>query len=330
MPDPDSAADLDASDVAVQRFADAAIALHGGDLGTASARASEALARFRESCGDDHPDVANTLTLLSRIARTASQFLTALAHAETAVLILDEVRAEAPDEPIVVRLLADATAQHAAALLALARPDAAAAALAPLLVDLEQLFGSDDDEVATFELLLAVADRQQGRWDDAARRLARAVDVIAARHGPDSGALASLEHQLGALDLARGEPARAELHARRAIELREASLGADHPAAAADRSAWAAALTQLGRTDEAETACRRALAILVAAYGEVHHEVGLALGRLGAVHARQQRSDDARAALDRALAIQRELLADDHPEVASLREQLSAGPSTRR
>jgi tetratricopeptide (TPR) repeat protein len=324
MPDPESPEDADASDIAVQRFADAAIALHGGDLDQAAILATEALDLFRDDCGDDHPDVANTLTLLSRIARTASQFTVALAHADAAALILDEVHREAPDEPIVLRLRADAVAQRAAALLALGRTDDAEAALLPVLADVEQVFGDDDDEVATFELLLAVAHRHQRRWDDAARRLARAVAIVAGRHGADSPALASLEHHLGLLAHARGEPAVAEPHARRAAALREASLGAHHPVTATDLAAWAAALTDLGRLDEADDACRRALAILTATYGEVHHEVGRALAGLAAVELRRARPLEARATLERALAIQRQLLADDHPELAALRDQLAA------
>src|SRR5215211_4223028 len=93
--------DLDPTDLAAARFADAAIALHEGDLAAAAGHANAALAMFRAASGDDHPDVGNSLTLLSRIERTRSEYPAALVHARAAMAILDAARLEYPEEEIV-------------------------------------------------------------------------------------------------------------------------------------------------------------------------------------------------------------------------------------
>jgi tetratricopeptide (TPR) repeat protein len=321
----DSSADeLDPSDAAAARFADAAAAMDRGALAEARALAAEALEGFRAASGADHPDVGNTLTLLSRIAQTASDYRGALAHADAAVDNLTAARRDYPDEEIVAELQTRAVAQRAAVLHSLGRYDDAEQAVLAILGEIEASDRPDRAAaIATLSNLLGISHKYQARWDDAARRYAHAIELITAAHGPDSAALASLEHNLGGLAHARGEPAQGEPHARRAVVLREAALGPDHPLVAADLAAWAALLDDLGRSDEAEAVYRRALEIFVGAYGEVHYEVGFTLGALGALQAAQERWQEAAASLTRALAVQRQLLDVDHPDLALLHHYLA-------
>src|SRR5688572_27225045 len=105
-------ADADPTDLAAAEHAEAAAALGAGELVRAAALAATARDRFAAACGDDHPDVANTDILRSRIAREASDYPAALAHVDRAVASLDAARREYPDEPVVVEIAVEAAAQR--------------------------------------------------------------------------------------------------------------------------------------------------------------------------------------------------------------------------
>jgi len=311
-----------ATDAAAEVFAQAEAALQDHQLEPAAALADDALARFVDAVGMDHPDVANTYILRSRIARERSQYAAALENAQAAVALLTAARVEYPDEDIVFQLYVRAVAQLAAVMHSLGRYDDAEQLLLPALAEVEGRADGERD-VATLSNLLGISHKYQARWDDAARRYRRAIDILVARHGEDSLELASLYHNLGGLDHGRGEPALAEPHARRAVEIREAALGPDHPTVAADLAAWAAVLDDLGRVEEAEAAYRRALDIFVRVHGEVHYEVGFTLASLGALQAGQGRWNDAAATLYRAFHIQRVVLEAGHPDLALVHQYLA-------
>ena len=275
---------IDPTDEAAASLEQAEGALADGRIADADALAERARALFA-AADAEHPDTANASIVRARIAHARSDMAASLAHADTAEAILVAARRAYPDEDVVVQLHGQAVAAAAAALVGLGRYDDAEARAVAMLAEVDVRLGDGDPLAGQLCNLLGIAHKYQARYDDAARRYARALAIA----GDDPLVLASLYHNLGGLDHARGEPARAEPHARRAVELREAALGSEHPDVAADVAAWAAILDDLGRVDEAEHAYRRALAVFERTLGDAHHEVGFTLGALGALFAGQAR-----------------------------------------
>lgn len=313
----------DPTDHAAALHAEALEALAALDLERAPRLAEDAHASFLRASGPDHPDVASAALLRSRIAREASDYAAALRWVEDASRTLARARAEYGDEPVILEMIADTAAHHAAVLLSLGRYADGERLARVTLEDLEPRLGGDTDPVAMLCNAHGMCCKYLTRFEDAAASYARALAIIEAIHGADTVELASLEHNLGGLHHARGEPAIAEPHARRAVELRTAALGPDHPTVAADVAAWASILEELGRIGDATVAYDRALAIFRTTYGETHYEVGFTLGALGAMLAGESRWHEARTHLDRALEIQTALLGELHPDVALLHHYLA-------
>jgi len=311
----------DLTDEAAELHARGDAALVSGDVEAAADLAARALALF-EAADPEHPDVANALLLCARVAHSRSDFRRACELAERAVGIMEAASREWPDELIVWQIRAHAIARLAAALQALGRYDDAERRINEALVELEPRLGTAG-EIGDLQNLLGISHKYQARYDEAAARYRRAIEIVEALHGRDCVEMAGLEHNLGGLHQAKGEPALAEPHARRAVELRERLLGPDHPDVAADLSAWATILDDLGRSKQAEQALQRALAIFERAYGAQHFEVGFTLGTLGAIYAGAERFDEAAAVLTRARTILATLLDDDHVEVARIDEYLA-------
>jgi tetratricopeptide (TPR) repeat protein len=299
---------------AVQRHAEALLALADGAFERAHVLASEALGAFEAESGPFHPDVANVLNCLARVHEQRADYAAAEASARRSVDIMRQVREQAEGEDIdrlylqSLTCLGDVVRIHG-------RYDEAEPYLREAIAIGEASLGGEDEDVVTALNSLAVLFKYNGRFDEAAALYARALRAAEAAGAADES-LATLLHNIGGLEHARGNYAAGEAPARRSVELRERALGPDHPLVAADLAALAAIVDGLGRHGEAERMYVRVLSIFERTYGPDHYEIAINLNNLAGVRHAQGRVVDAEALYRRALSIKETLLGSDHPDVA--------------
>jgi tetratricopeptide (TPR) repeat protein len=299
---------------AVQRHAEALVALAGGAVERAHALATEALGVFEAESGAFHPDVANVLNCLARVQEQRADYAAAEASARRSVDIMHKVREQADGEDIdrlylqSLTCLGDVVRIHG-------RYAEAEPYLREAIAIGEASLGGEDEDVVTALNSLAVLFKYNGRFDEAAALYARALRAAEAAGAGDES-LATLLHNIGGLEHARGNYAAGEAPARRSVELRERALGPDHPLVAADLAALAAIVDGLGRHGEAEGMYVRALSIFERTYGPDHYEIAVNLNNLAGVRHAQGRLAEGEFLYRRALTIKETLLGSDHPDVA--------------
>jgi tetratricopeptide (TPR) repeat protein len=220
-----------------------------------------------------------------------------------------------------------------------------------LLAHSVELAGEDRAALAERRTQLAHALTGQGRFDEAGRLLARALEDASGgaralalyrrgclerqtgRAAEASATLASaLElpgaadpslrplvlRELGHIAYDARDFVRAEALHREALELTEASLPADHPAVAAARSALGNDLFDLGRVGEAAELWEAALATYERVLDPRHPDFATVLANLALVHERRRDFAAARELYERALELRRTSLGEHHPRVADL------------
>ena len=171
--------------------------------------------------------------------------------------------------------------------------------------------------------VLGSINRKLGRYDEAATRFERALELERTLHGDRHARVAALLHELGltAFDQSRMDDAE-RLHGE-ALELRRSLFGPRSPEVARSLSAQAAARNANGRYAEAEEQQRAALAIDREQLGPEHAEVANDLENLATIL--HDRGDYAQAVeIGReTLALRRRILGDDHLETATAMNNLA-------
>lgn len=157
--------------------------------------------------------------------------------------------------------------------------------------------------------------RWSGRYGDARRCYAQALEVLRMAAPPDHDALAAVHHNLGGVAFAIGAYASGELVAREGIMLRLRSP-ARSDALAADLIALAALVDAQGRLDEGERLYVAGLGLLRAAFPANRALIAVALNGLGVQYARRGHGRAAVRLLDRAAAIKSAVHAPGHPSLA--------------
>ncbi|MCA9658850.1 MAG: tetratricopeptide repeat protein, partial [Myxococcales bacterium] len=117
---------------------------------------------------------------------------------------------------------------------------------------------------------LAVVARRQGRYADARRHSARALEIAERELGPLHPDLADILNDMGAVANEEGRLDAAREHWERALAIGSASLGPDHPSLAASLSNLGLVATNTGDLEAARRYLERALAIDEAALGPDH------------------------------------------------------------
>jgi tetratricopeptide (TPR) repeat protein len=282
-------------------------ALRQGRAVDAVREGKRALARFVRVDGPASGDVANALLVIAAAQQALGQLAAAQAAAARAWKIVGPARSK---DPAVRRLRANALARRGAIEIARGAYAVAVRWARRALRLAERL---ETDDVISAAMLLGVACKHAGRFDEAARAYAR-VDALAGDRA--SEVRAALLHNLGGLAHARGRFAQGERLARRGLAMREALLGGQHLAVAEDLAALAPLLDARGRDREAASAFRRALRLLVRWLGPGHAEVGLLTANLAALEHRRGRHRQAERGYREALRILRQRLGAAHPQLA--------------
>jgi tetratricopeptide (TPR) repeat protein len=322
----------------------------------AAARATlERALDIKESAwGQNHPEVATTLTNLGSVRQQLGDLADARANQERALAIFES--AYGPNHPEVARVLGnlgivqydlyDLDGAHDTQERALGIEEAfygpdhpvvaktlgnlgnihrqlgdlegAHALLSRVLVIFESAYGPQHPDVVTTLDNLGIVEQRLGDLDAARATLEHALAAGEASYGPDHPAIAMILDDLGTVQYDLGDLDATCANLERAAAIKESAYGPDHPDLAETLTRLASAHEQLGDLDAARATEVRALAIKESAYGPDHPEVARILGDLGVIQVRLDDLDAACSTLERALAIFEAAYGPDHPDIAKI------------
>jgi tetratricopeptide (TPR) repeat protein len=294
-----------------------------GNLDEAATAVRKALLLLEESGEQNSPDAANLLNDLAEIENERQNFQDALALAERAHSIEDELGDSFAGEGAaqirartmgligeICRLLGD-----------LVRAEAS---LKEALQIVASEFGEASEPVADARNNLAVLYKACGRFDEGLELYQQALNSVVKLHGEDCLSSAVIYHNIGGILHAKGDFDSAEQPGRRAWEISRRLLGEDDPRTLFDAVAYAAILDGLQRYDESEAIYRRALVIFEKTFGPEHYEVASNLHNLAAVLGARGDLDQAEKLYLRALAIKEKVVGAESPDAALTRNNLGA------
>jgi len=257
---------------------------------------AEALAIRERLRGPDHPEVAETLVRLGRLAQLSGQgdavplFRRALAIREARL---------GPEAPEVAATLNDL----GTALAAQGRFDEAEATLRRTLALQEQLFGGRDPRVAKTLHNLAGIAYYRGRTDDSERLLSRALAIREAALPKDDLDLAGSREALALLRQKQGRPAEAAALLAPLAATLERVYGPAHPRLADALLNLGLARAALGEDAAAQQLLERSLAIDERLHEPGHPGVVRALAALADHHFEHRRYAAAEPLYRRLLAL---------------------------
>ena len=288
-----------------------------GSYDQAAAPLEEALVLRRTLHGDEHPDVATSISHLAELRYAQGEFEVALDLSRQAL----ERRQAGPD----ARPEELAISQHQVAemLHALGRLDEAEDLYRKAQALRTKTFGRHHTSVVETLSDLGYLLFDQGHYEEARdllqESLALGEEVFAGPHPVTAHALsylAAVEHAMGFRD-------KAERDARASLDLLRELYGAEHPEVASVLGDLGMMLVDQGRPEEAEKVLRQSLELQERALGVGHPSVATQLNNLALALRSQDRLDEAEPLYRRALEIGRLQLGSDHAAVATMRENLA-------
>jgi len=294
-----------------------------GKLDEAATAVRKALLLLEESGEANSPDAANLLNDLAEIESERQSFQEALALAERAQSIEDQLGdVFAGEDPAQIR----ARTMGLIGEICRTRGDyvRAEASLKEALRIVATEFGETSEPVADARNNLSVLYKACGRFDEGLGLYKQALNSVVKLHGEDCLSSGVIYHNIGGILHSKGDFASAEQPGRRAWEISRRLLGEDDPRTLFDAVAYAAILDGLQRYDESEAIYRRALAIFEQTFGPEHYEVASNLHNLAAVLCARGDLDQAEKLYWRALAIKEKLLGADSPDAALTLNNLGA------
>jgi tetratricopeptide (TPR) repeat protein len=294
-----------------------------GKLDEAATVVREALLLLEESGEANSPDAANLVNDLAEIESERQSFQEALALAERAHSIEDQLGGFFAGE---------AAAQIRARTMGLIgeicrmRGDfvRAEASLQEALGIVAAEFGEASEHVADARNNLAILYKACGRFDEGLHLYQEALDTVVKLKGEDCLASSVIYHNIGGILHSKGDFNAAEPPGRKAWEISRRLLGEDDPRTLFDAVAYAAILDGLQRDSESEAIYRRSLVIFEKIFGLEHYDVASNLHNLAAVLCSRGDLDESERLYRRALAIKEKLLGAESPEAALTRNNLGA------
>ncbi|TCO44724.1 tetratricopeptide repeat protein [Actinocrispum wychmicini] len=293
------------------RFADE------GRFGDAIAVAETALSVAEQTRIPNHPAVADSLILLSRLHEAVSRYDKAERYAKRSIVITEEY--SRLDEGL-VRLRVAALSCLAGVERIRNRLGSAEVLYSSALELAEDGTWPTPTEQVNLMCGLATVYQYGSRFAEAERMLQQAVALIGQGTGP---AAAVVWHHLAMLDLVRGRFTSGESYAARALGLRERRFPPNHPAVANDQVTLASFLSRVGKLDASERLFRRAISTLERVLPEYHYDLAVACAEFAMLMAAKGNMAAAGRLTQRALNIRTQLLGRDHPEVQQTIDDLA-------
>ncbi|MGC9271408.1 tetratricopeptide repeat protein [Acidiphilium sp.] len=293
-------------------------ALGAGDYAAARRGFEAALALQRESLGEAHLDVAETLNQLGRINLEQGAMVAARACFERTL----EIRRGhyGDDHPDVAASWNNLGIQHKEE-----GNFTTAAECHRRALDIRlRVLGPDHGMVGYSYSNLAAVERNQGAYIAARRHLELALPILRTAFGAAHFSVAAALSNLGIVLTTLGDYAAARDCHEQALAIRRADGGEDGPGVGNALLNLGFTLLESGDAAAARPYFEQALAIFRRCLGPVNPDVASCLTNLGQIAATLDDAAAARDHLTQALAMRRSLLGEDHPEVALLLVECAA------
>jgi tetratricopeptide (TPR) repeat protein len=246
-----------------------------GKYEEARAHGEQALAIRSAELGEEHPDVAASLTGLGNVALAQGQFDEALALLERALAL--EQRILGPDHPDVaasLNALGNASLDQG-------QPKLAEGYHRRALAIREQAFGSEHPAVAASLNNLGNVAAELGEFDEAIAFHQRSLAIKEQVLGPEHPHVGSSLNNLGTIAAEQDELDVALDYHRRALAIREQALGPDHPEVATSLHNLGDLHLRRGEFELARSYFERSLAGHERALGSEHPALAHSLYGLG-------------------------------------------------
>ncbi len=163
---------------------------------------------------------------------------------------------------------------------------------------------------------LAIVYKYWGKFDAAEDLYQTVLADLIEQQGDRCLEVATIYHNLAGLHHARRHYEVAEPYARKSYQLHLDLLGPHHSQTVADGAALASILHGLGQWDEAIAHFEAAIAFFEQQFGPIHYEVAINLNNLAALLQAKGDFEQAEPAYRRALTIKEAVLGSEHPDIA--------------
>ncbi len=277
-----------------------------------------ALTLRRNAHGDDHPDVAESLSNLATLYYYQGKYAEAEPLLQRALAIRE--KALGPDHPEVAKSLNGLASVYA--------EKGKYAKAEPLyqrsLAIQEKALGPDHPDLAIGLNNVALTYYDQGKYAEAEPLLQRALTIWEKALGPDHPDVATGLNNLAGLYRTQEKYAEAEPLFQRSLAIRERTLGPDHARVAKVLNSLAVLYEDQRKYAEAESLLQRSLAIREEALGPDHPEVAQSLHGLANLYRDQGKYAQAEPLYQRALAIRENALWAEHPDLAETLKDYAA------
>lgn len=275
------------------------------DYAQARALLERALSIREARLGVNHPDVAQTLSLLTETLRYQGRYVDADAAAQRALDI--RVRAFGPDHPDVGASLM----QAAAMAIFRADLDRAIDLTRRGVAVLERSSASQQTLAAALSTLGATLSRR-GEYEEAERHLRRAIAInrnLGAEQPQLANSIMSLAYVLDELP---GRASEVEALYREGMEMRRRTLGADHPLYAYALGDLSIFLQGQGRNNEALQLAQQHVDLVTQIFGAEHPRTAEALSTSARALHRVGRTSEAIVVARRSAELRGTSLGRDH------------------
>jgi serine/threonine protein kinase len=188
---------------------------------------------------------------------------------------------------------------------------------------IRQQHSADDPQIGSALTELAIALRDDGKFDASNRAFQQALKISERSTGTRSKTYARLLVDLGRMEIARGDVLKTESYLTRGLALTRELEGPRHPEAASILTDLSSARTWRNDLDGAEQAALEAVSIYRESVPELHPDRVMADFQLGQVLYLKQQMPEAGALFERTLVAQRVLFGNLSSNVADTLDSLA-------
>jgi len=261
--------------------------------------------------GNEHPEVAASLTHLGEVLKLNARYEEAEDRLRESLAVRREAFGDASPE------VAE-TATELADVLSLQGNYTAAQPLIVEALEIRRALRADTHpDIAESLEDLGLNEYEQGRYDESVPYLREALEMRREIHGEAHPDLAEAINNLAWALLDLGDPDEAEPLFVEALAMKRRLLGEVHPELAIGLNNIAYTLELRGEYEEAEAVYREAMAMNRSLLGEQHPEIAAVMSNLAFVIYARGKPDEASDMLRQALEMQRNGLGAEHPDVAA-------------
>ncbi len=265
-----------------------------------------ALDLYRQTLGEDDPEVGRSLSVLGTLHNRQGLYVRAEELQRQAVALL--AATTGPSSPD----LAEAQMQLGLTLFLLGKQTEAELLYRRALATRESVFGMDSPEVATSLTHLGYLLNNQEHYADAEKLLARALTIRETRLGADHFQVAVSLDLLGDLYAYQGKNAQALARYQRALEIKRKVFAADHHLLAESYFALGRVYAAQGEIVEGEKNLKAGIAIVEKSLGSQHVSLSRGLQPLGMLYANQGKWREAEVTFRRLVGVYESAVGPTH------------------